>query len=58
LDDPWKGLIDKAVVASHHEEQDDFLEETLDFIRFTKEQTIRLQHAMDTTGMTHDKNSS
>ncbi|HET9915181.1 MAG TPA: aminoglycoside adenylyltransferase domain-containing protein, partial [Anaerolineales bacterium] len=37
---PWRQLIDKAVAASRHEKQDDFLAETLDFIRFTKEQTV------------------
>ena len=37
LDSSWIPLIDKAVAASEHKEQDDFLNETLDFIRFTME---------------------
>jgi hypothetical protein len=36
LGEPWKQLIDKAVAVSNHEEQDVFLDETLDFIRFVK----------------------
>ena len=37
LDHPWRQLINKAVAASQHKEQDGFLSETLDFIRFTME---------------------
>jgi predicted nucleotidyltransferase len=37
LDDQWKQLIDKAVAVSNHEEQDILLDETLDFIRFTRD---------------------
>lgn len=37
LDRSWIPLMDKAVAASQHKEQDDFLNETLDFIRFTME---------------------
>jgi hypothetical protein len=37
--DNWKMLIDKSVVVSNHEEQDILLDETLDFIRFIKDQT-------------------
>lgn len=36
----WLPLIDKATAASRHETQEDFVEETLDFIRFVKEQII------------------
>jgi hypothetical protein len=39
LGDPWVAVIDKAVAASKHERQDDFLEETLAFVRFVREQT-------------------
>jgi predicted nucleotidyltransferase len=42
LGDPWIQLIDKAVRAANHEKQDDFLDETLNFIRFTREQTENL----------------
>jgi hypothetical protein len=42
LGDPWTRLIDRAVIASRYESQDDFLEETLDFIRFVKKQTMAL----------------
>ena len=38
LGHPWAEVIDKAIAASRHENQDDFLEDTLNFIRFTKEQ--------------------
>jgi hypothetical protein len=37
LDSSWIPLLDKAVAVSEHREQEDFLNETLDFIRFTKE---------------------
>jgi predicted nucleotidyltransferase len=47
LGSPWRGLIDKAVAASRHETQDDFLDQTLDFIRFVRTQT-----------MTREKNSA
>jgi predicted nucleotidyltransferase len=40
LGSPWRPLIDKAVLASRQESQDDFLHETLDFIRFVKSQTV------------------
>ncbi len=40
LGNPWTQLIDKAVAASRHEKQDNFFAETLDFIGFTKEQTM------------------
>ena len=40
LREPWKGLIDKAIAVSHVEENDNFLEETLRFIRFVKEKVI------------------
>jgi len=41
LPDRWTQLIDKAV--SLHKNQGDFLNETLDFIRFIKEQTVRFE---------------
>ncbi len=43
LSKPWVLLIDKAVAAARHEGQSDFLDETLDFIRFTREQVIELE---------------
>ncbi len=36
LNDPWKKLINKAVAISQHNDLDVPLDETLDFIRFTK----------------------
>jgi len=41
LGEPWKTLIDQAVAVSHHKEQDVLLNEVLDFIRLTKEQTMQ-----------------
>jgi hypothetical protein len=43
LPDRWKVLIDKAIAASLHKNQGDFLNETLDFIRFIKEQTVKFK---------------
>ncbi|RPJ24812.1 MAG: DUF4111 domain-containing protein [Chloroflexi bacterium] len=43
LGNPWRQLIDKAVAAAQHENKDDFLEEALDFIRFTREQTKKFE---------------
>jgi predicted nucleotidyltransferase len=40
---PWIQLIDKAVAASRHENQGQFLGETLDFIRFTREQAEKFK---------------
>ena len=40
LQPSWLTLIDKAVAASRRETQEDFVEETLGFIRFVREQTI------------------
>lgn len=37
VDRHWNQLIDKAVAVSNHEEESIFLEETLDFIKYTKE---------------------
>lgn len=34
---PWTQLIDKAIIASRHEETDEFLKETLDLIRFIQD---------------------
>jgi hypothetical protein len=39
LGSPWAGLIDRAATASLPSTHDDFLDETLDFIRFVKNQT-------------------
>ena len=36
---PWLTLINQAVTASRHGSQEDFLDETLEFIRFVKHQT-------------------
>ena len=41
LGNPWLVLIDKAVAASHHQKQEDFLDETLDFVRFVKTQVMK-----------------
>ena len=38
LDEPWQGLIDRAIAVSNHEEQEISLDETLDFIRFIHQQ--------------------
>jgi hypothetical protein len=43
LADRWKLLIDQAIIASHHEKTDDFLEDTLGFIRFVREQTMKFE---------------
>ena len=43
LPDRWTPLIDKAVAASPHKNQGDFLDETLDFIRLIKEQTVKFE---------------
>jgi hypothetical protein len=47
LGDPWVERIDKAVAVSRHEKQDQFLDETLDFIRFVKEQTLKFESFTD-----------
>jgi len=39
----WQQLMDKAVAATRHEDQGGFLDEALDLIRFTKEETVNLQ---------------
>ncbi|MCI0550762.1 MAG: DUF4111 domain-containing protein, partial [Anaerolineae bacterium] len=36
LENPWRQLIDKSVAVSQHKDDDILLDETLDFIRFTK----------------------
>jgi predicted nucleotidyltransferase len=41
LDDPWKQLVDKAVAVSQHKEADIPLNESLDFIRFTREHVLK-----------------
>lgn len=46
----WNQLIEKAVAASRHEERDDFLNETLDFIRFTKQQTMKFEKQIHEKG--------
>ena len=43
LDPSWLPLIDKAIAASRHDVQENFLDETLDFILFVKEQTITVK---------------
>ena len=40
FDEQWTRLIDKAVAVSQHKEMDISLNETVDFIRFVKEQTL------------------
>jgi predicted nucleotidyltransferase len=51
LGDPWRQLIDKAVDASRQETQDDFLDETLGFIRFVREQTRKLERPSARTAL-------
>ena len=46
---PWIELIDRAVAASKHETQDDLLAETLNFIRFTKDQTQKFEKPLGKT---------
>lgn len=41
LGSPWLELIDKAVAVSRHEKQGGFLNESLDFIRYVKEQATK-----------------
>jgi len=41
LGEPWKTLIDQTVAVSQHKEQDISLNEILNFIQFTKEQTMK-----------------
>jgi hypothetical protein len=41
LETPWKQLIDKAAAVSHHDEIDISLNETLDFIRFIRDQNLK-----------------
>ena len=43
LGDPWIELIGQAVAASKHETQDDFSAETLNFIRFVRTKTTKLE---------------
>ena len=38
LDSHWNELIDKAIAASEHKEQEITVDETLDFLRYTKAQ--------------------
>jgi predicted nucleotidyltransferase len=58
LHDPWTQLIDKAIAASQHEGQDDFLDEALDFIRFVEEETIKFEGSMNTAEINNAKDSS
>ena len=58
LENPWKQLIVKAIAASRHEIQDDFLDEALDFIGFIKEQTMKSEKITNEIGMNGAKNSS
>ena len=41
LENPWKQVIEKAATFSHHNDTDIALAETLDFIRFTREQILK-----------------
>ena len=47
LGERWVALIDKAVAVSRHEIDADFLNETLDFIRFVQEKTIKFENLTD-----------
>jgi predicted nucleotidyltransferase len=40
LGHPWRDLIDKAGATSRHETQEEFLDATLDFIRFVRTQAM------------------
>ena len=53
VDDSWRQLIIQAVAASQHEEQDDFLNEAIDFIRFIKGQTAKFDTPTGETGVEH-----
>ena len=44
LGEPWMTLIDKVVAVSRHQQHDDFLKETLDFIRFVQGQTSKFEN--------------
>ena len=43
LGNPWKRAIDQAVAAARENDKDEFLSETLDFIRFVKERTEKFE---------------
>ena len=58
LSNPWRQLIDKAIAASQHENQGDFLDEPLDFIRYIKEQTMKIEMPRSETGSGHAYNPS
>jgi predicted nucleotidyltransferase len=58
LRDRWLQLIDKAIAASRNEEQGDFLDETLDFIRFIKEQAVKLDPRTGKIGIHHAQSPS
>ena len=47
---PWLEVIEKALVASESERQDEFVEETLDFIRYVREQAPNFQIFHQETG--------
>ena len=49
LDDPWRQLIDKSAAVSQHKEEDILLDKTLDFLRFTREQTLTARQVIDDT---------
>jgi hypothetical protein len=40
---PWLELVDRAVAASRHQSKEDLLAETLNFIRFTRDQTQKFE---------------
>lgn len=50
LDRSWMSLIDKALAASRQGTQENFLDETLGFIRFVGEQTIKFDGLISETG--------
>jgi predicted nucleotidyltransferase len=55
LAEPWIQVIDKAVIAARTEGGDEFLSETLDFIRFVKVQTRKFENEIPQTGMLAEK---
>jgi predicted nucleotidyltransferase len=58
LDDPWRQLIDKAVPAARHEAGPGFLEESLSFIGFVREQTMPGEKTASRKGDGHAQSPS
>lgn len=56
LGQPWTGVIDKAIAAARREAQDQFPNQTLDFIRYVKEETQKFERQISETGMLAEGN--